>query len=40
MTLSDYIKKMNDYCPHCGGSMELGECDCDNPTQNEETEQS
>ena len=32
MELAEYIKKMNDYCPLCGGDMELDECDCSDST--------
>lgn len=26
MTLTEYINKQNDYCPHCGSEWE--QCDC------------
>ncbi|MFV8385244.1 hypothetical protein ACNO5E_14240 [Vibrio parahaemolyticus] len=28
MTLGEYIKKMDDYCPHCGADIKLDERDC------------
>ncbi len=36
--LAEYIKKMNDYCPHCGGDMELDECDCNDSDESGEVE--